>query len=215
MRDVAAKGLWLLPVYALLLAYSTIRRQPSVTDFEAYARFTTTREFLLSHLFASIGGAALAILGVVAAVAFLSGGRARRSALIGLVLTVLAQVYLAAAFGSAAFVQPGLGRAYLKGAPGMPELNADTAYGPALFATAGGGALLLILSGVFLGVALARTCPRLRWPGVLYAVSLALFVISGFLELIPFQQPLAGLLLVVTTVLIALRLPRESDAAVR
>src|SRR6476620_9271224 len=104
MRNIAATGLWLLPVYALLLAYSTIRKQPSVTDFEAYARFTTTGEFLFSHLFASIGGAALAILGVMATVAFLSRGPAPRTALIGLVLTVLAQVYLAAAFGSAAFV---------------------------------------------------------------------------------------------------------------
>jgi len=52
----------------LLLVYSwpsTIRQQPRVqTDFEGYARFVTTGEFLVSHLVASIGGAALAILGV-------------------------------------------------------------------------------------------------------------------------------------------------------
>jgi hypothetical protein len=43
---------------------STIRQQPPVqTDFEGYARFVITGEFLL-HLVASIGGAALAILGV-------------------------------------------------------------------------------------------------------------------------------------------------------
>ena len=43
---------------------------------------------------------------------------------------------MAAAFGSAAFVQPGIGRAQLNGVEGMPTLNADTAYGPALVATA-------------------------------------------------------------------------------
>ena len=60
---VAGKGIWLLPAFGLLLALSTIRQQPPVqTDFEGYARFVTTGEFLISHLAASIGGAALAIL---------------------------------------------------------------------------------------------------------------------------------------------------------
>jgi hypothetical protein len=62
---VACKGVWLLPAFGLLLALSTIRQQPPVqTDFAGYARFVTTGEFLVSHLVASIGGAALAILGV-------------------------------------------------------------------------------------------------------------------------------------------------------
>ena len=65
LTRVACKGVWLLPAFGLLLAFSTIRQQPPVqTDFEGYARFVTTGEFLVSHLVASIGGAALAILGV-------------------------------------------------------------------------------------------------------------------------------------------------------
>jgi hypothetical protein len=65
LTRVAGKGIWLLPAFGLLLALSTIRQQPPVqTDFEGYARFVTTGEFLVSHLVASIGGAALAILGV-------------------------------------------------------------------------------------------------------------------------------------------------------
>ena len=65
LTRVARKGVWLLPAFGLLLALSTIKQQPPVqTDFEGYARFVTTREFLLSHLAANIGGAALAILGV-------------------------------------------------------------------------------------------------------------------------------------------------------
>ena len=65
LTRVACKGVWLLPTFGLLLALSTIRQQPPVqSDFEGYARFVTTGEFLLSHLVASIGGAALAILGV-------------------------------------------------------------------------------------------------------------------------------------------------------
>jgi hypothetical protein len=51
--------------------------------------------------------------------------------------------------------------------------------------------------------------PRLRVPGILYAVSAPLFVWSGQVDLIPLQQALAGLLLTLAAVLIALRLPRE------
>ncbi len=77
----ATLGLWLLPVYGLLLAVSTVTQQPDVeTDFAGYARYITTGEFLLSHLVASIGGAALAVLGVMAAAVFLAAGRVRRLA---------------------------------------------------------------------------------------------------------------------------------------
>jgi hypothetical protein len=100
LTRVAYKGVWLLPAFGLLLALSTIRQQPPVqTDFEGYARFVTTGEFLFS---ASIGGAALAILGVSSVFVLLAGSPYRRAALIGTIITVIAQVYLASAFGSAA-----------------------------------------------------------------------------------------------------------------
>ncbi|HEX5906695.1 MAG TPA: hypothetical protein VFY56_06730 [Propionibacteriaceae bacterium] len=117
---------------------------------EGYARFVTTGEFLFSHLAASIGGAALAILGSCSVFVLLAGGRFRRAALIGTIITVIAQVYLASAFGSAAFVQPGIGRAYLRGETAATQaLNADTAYGPAFMATAGISVLLWLIGTVF------------------------------------------------------------------
>jgi mannose/fructose/N-acetylgalactosamine-specific phosphotransferase system component IIC len=57
-------GLWLLPAYGFLLGLSTLTHQPPVADFDAYARYVTTDVFLVSHLGASILGAALAVLGV-------------------------------------------------------------------------------------------------------------------------------------------------------
>ena len=69
-------GLWLLPAYGLLLGLSTLTHQPPVADFEAYARYVTTDVFLISHLGASILGAALAVIGVVALTAYLVCGRA-------------------------------------------------------------------------------------------------------------------------------------------
>jgi hypothetical protein len=213
LTRVARTGVWLLPAFGLLLALSTIKQQPPVqTDFEGYARFVTTGEFLLSHLAASIGGAALAILGVCSVFVLLSGGRFRRAALIGTIITVVAQVYLASAFGSAAFVQPGIGRAYLRGETAAAQaLNADTAYGPAFVATAGVSVLLWLIGTVFLAVALVRTSSRLRVPGILYALSAPLFIWSGQVDLIPLQQAIAGLLLTVAAVMIALRLPREES----
>jgi hypothetical protein len=213
LTRVACKGVWLLPTFGLLLALSTIRQQPPVqSDFEGYARFVTTGEFLLSQLVASIGGAALAILGVCSVFVLLAGGRFRRAALVGTIITVIAQVYLASAFGSAAFVQPGIGRAYLRGETAAAQtLNADTAYGPAFMATAGFAVLLWLIGTVFLVVALIRISPRLRVAGILYALSAPLFIWSGQVDLIPLQQALAGLLLTVAAVIIALRLPKEAS----
>ena len=211
LNRVAAKGVWLLPAFGVLLAYSTIRQQPPVqTDFEGYARFVTTGEFLFSHLAASIGGAALAILGVCSVFVLLADGRFRRAALIGAIITVIAQVYLASAFGSAAFVQPGIGRAFLRGETAAAQaLNADTAYGPALITTAACSVLLWLIGTVFLAVALARTSPRLRIAAIIYAISVPLFVWSGQVDLFPLQQALAALLLTVAAVIIALRLPQD------
>ena len=207
----ARAGLWALPGYGILLGLGTLTHQPPVSDFDAYARYVTTGVFLASHLVASIFGAALAIIGVVAATVFLVRGRAAGTAVAGLVLTTVTNVFLAAAFGSAAFVQPGIGRAHLNGVPGMPALNDDTAYGPALFATALSATFVLIVAAIVVGTAIARTSRRLRWPGIAYAVLIPLFALSGFL-LEP-VQPVAGFALAVATTVLALRLPAETDAA--
>jgi len=131
--------------------------------------------------------------------------------LIGTIITVIAQVYLASAFGSAAFVQPGIGRAYLRDEPAAAQaLNADTAYGSAFVATAGLSVLLWLIGTVFVVVALVRTSPRLRVAGILYALSAPLFIWSGQVDLFPLQQALAGLLLTLAAVIIAVRLPREA-----
>src|ERR671914_2606076 len=68
----ARAGLWFLPIYGVLLALSTLTQQPDYeTDFRGYAEYITTDRFLVSHLGASIAGASLGLLGVVAALLFL------------------------------------------------------------------------------------------------------------------------------------------------
>ena len=211
LERLAAPALWLLPAYGVLLALSTLTHQPPISDFDAYARYVSTDVFLLSHLVASIGGAALATVGVTAALVFLSRGRAVGGAAIGTALTLMALVVMASAFGSAAFVQPGIGRAHLSGAPGMPALNLDTAYGPALVGTIGVSMLLFITGAIVLGTAVARTAPGLRWAGTAYAVALPLFVVTGLAAQV--VQPVMGLVVALATAVVARRLPRSVPAA--
>jgi hypothetical protein len=206
VHPAARAGLWLLPVYGVLLGLSTLTHQPPVEQFDAYARYVTTDVFLVSHLGASVFGAALAVLGAVAVTAFLVHGRARTAAVAGLVLTTVTNVFMASAFGSAAFVQPGIGRAHLSGTEGMAAINADTAYGPALLATAATSSLFFVVAGIVMGTAVARTDARLRWEGIGYAVFVPLFAVSGFL--LPAVQSFAGFALAAVTAVLAVRLPR-------
>jgi hypothetical protein len=106
---------WLLPVYALLLALSTLTHQPDyTTDFAGYADYVTSTVFVLSHLVASILGAAIGLLGLIALFILLASGRGSRLALAGLVTSVIATVLTTSVFGVAAFAQPAIGRAYLQ-----------------------------------------------------------------------------------------------------
>jgi hypothetical protein len=47
---LAALAVWLLPVYALLLALSTLTHEPDhAEDFEAWSRYVTTDLFVVTH----------------------------------------------------------------------------------------------------------------------------------------------------------------------
>ncbi|MCY1145624.1 hypothetical protein OWR29_47125 [Actinoplanes sp. Pm04-4] len=222
-------GLWALPTYGALLGLSTLTHQPSVDDFDAYARYVTSDTFLLSHLGASVFGAALAIVGATAVAAHLprkdgaahlpgeSGTAAEashllggRGAVIGLALTTIANVFMAAAFGAAAFVQPGIGRAHLAGVPGMAAINADTAYGPAFFVTALSASFLLMVAAIVFGTAIARSDRRLRWYGIAYAALIPLFVLTGHLA--QAAQPFMGFAFAAATAALALALPRTTPS---
>src|SRR3712207_3310521 len=70
-------GLLGLPLYGALNFWSSLDSQPGPnTQYDAWSRFVTTDHYLITHLFGSIGGAMLAILGVFALGAYLAGSRA-------------------------------------------------------------------------------------------------------------------------------------------
>jgi hypothetical protein len=208
---LARAGLWLVPVYGAMLALSTLSHQPSFrTDFPGYARYVTTDTFLASHLALSIGGAAIGSVGLLSVLIYLASGRAATTAYLGAALMVAANIASTSVFGTAAFAQPAIGRAYLSGMPGVVELNADI-YGATLDATAGTGILLFILGGVVLGTAIARTSRGLRWVGVVYALSFGAFLVTGVVA--PLGQTFSALGLAAVSAAVAWRLPRETDSA--
>lgn len=200
---------WLLPAYTALLAMSTLTHQPDPGEaFEDYVRYVTTPLFLVSHLGASIGGAALGALGVLAVAALLIPGPAGRVGVVGAATFVAGNVVTSAVFGAAAFAQPAIGRAQQAGATGIAALDRDV-YGPALVGTAVVGLLLLLTGAVVLARAVAHARPDLRIAAVAFGGGLAMFVVTGFV--IEPLQPVAALVATTGAVLVVRGLRGEKS----
>jgi len=206
--------LWALPVFGALLTVSTITHQPSFfTDFPAYAAYVTSGVFLVSHLVASILGAAIGVLGTVALAALLVGHSARSGrVLLGAALSVVGNVINTAVFGVAAFAQPAIGRAYQGGSRDIVAVNADV-YGPEVIGTVIVAAVFWIAGAVLLGLSLSGEGGALRVPGLVVAIALPLFYVAG--PTVEILQPVAGLAFTIGAVLIARRLPAATSAPVR
>jgi hypothetical protein len=207
-------GLWALPVWAVLLFCGTLTHQPSPqTQFVAWSRYVTTPEFLASHLIASILGAAIGIIGMVALAVFVAGWGRPRAAMWGLITGVIGSTLVTAVFGIAAFAQPAIGRDYLAGhTTAAHAMYYAAAQGTWLVATAFTGAVLLAASLVIFGIAAARirTLPRLAGIGI--AVAGPLFAIIGA-ALDNFVQTIACAMLIACTGWIATAACRTDSAA--
>ena len=205
----ARRGLWALPVWAALLAVGTLTHQPSpMTDFPGYAAYITTTPFLISHLVASILGAAIGVLGFIALAALLVGGRSAGMAVTALVITVFATTLTTSVFGVAAFAQPAIGRAYLAGLTEQAIAFNSDVYNVPLFATALPGLLLFAVGASLFGVAVARSTALPKWAGIGLAVGGPLFAIVGFL--IGDVQSFAAVLMTLSTAWIAYGAEREA-----
>lgn len=193
---------WLLPVWGVLLAVSTVTHQPSYdTDFPAYADYVTTAPFLVSHLVASIGGAALAVIGATALAIALAATPAVRTAMGGLTAFIASQVLMTAGFAVAAFFQPAIGRAFQDGHDAVSRAINEDVYGPEVFATIGIGLLLFILGAALLARAANRSGLTPVWAGRAFAIAAPAFAIAGFsLEML---QPVAGLVIAASTAALA------------
>lgn len=175
------RGLWALPVWAALLLIATWTHQPDYqTNFPAYAQYITTTRFLISHLVASILGAGIGILGLVALFVVLAHRQTLRLAAWALMAAVIGNVLVTSVFGAAAFAQPAIGRAFLAGQRAEAISFNNDVYGPVLFATALPGLVLFAIGIVLFGVAVARSELFPKTAGIAFALSGVLFALIGF-----------------------------------
>jgi len=206
----ARRGLWALPVFAVLLGLGTINHQPPPqTQLADWSRFVTTNEFLVSHLVASIGGAIFGVVGAVSLGIALAQRGSVRLGLWGLMTGVSAQVLLSSIFGVAAYTQPAIGRFYLAGHGQLAQsLYYDAAQGTPMVVTALIALLLFVSSCIVFGVAVARMRGLPKLAGIGFAVSAVLFAVIGF-ALDDWIQSVASTLMVICSVWIAIAMSRS------
>ena len=207
VRTFARGALWALPVWAAMLFLGTLTHQPDPqTAFDDFAAYVTTSEFLVSHLFNSILGAAIGSIGVIGLMLYLQDSKVAGKAITGMVATVAANILASSLFGAAAFAQPAMGQAFLAGQDNALDFY-NNVYAAPLFITALVFVLLFIVGGIFTGIAIAR-CGRFpRWTGWVYAITTTGFVLSNFL--LPVGQSVMSALLLIATVVIAWTAGRE------
>jgi hypothetical protein len=203
LARAARLGLWALPVWAALLFVGTLTHQPNPkTDLAGWSRYVTTPEFLASHLVASILGAAIAALGLIALGAVLASRGHPRAGLWVIVTGVFANVVSVAVIGIAAFAQPAIGRDYLAGHTAQADLLVRTVVnGGWLNVTAVTSGLLLAASVVIAGVAVARTGSLPRAAGIGFAISIVLFSIGALPD--NFLETIGCVLMIASTIWIA------------
>jgi len=207
IRAFTRRALWALPVWAALLFYGTLTHQPDPqTDFAAFAAYVTTAEFLFSHLVASIGGAAIGSIGVIALTLYLQDSKVAGRAITGMVATVAGNTLTSSVFGAAAFAQTAAGRMFQAGEQNALEFY-NQVYAGALFGTVIVGLLLFMLGCVFIGISITASNRLPRWAGWVYAIAAVLFVFSGFL--FPVGQSVTSALLIVASVVVAWNVSRE------
>lgn len=208
-------GLLALPVYGLLTFWATLESQPDQTkNPEAWARFVSSTAHLLTHLFGSIGGAILAILGVFALGAYLARSRAGGTGLAAMVMAVVGRALFLSVVGLSAFATPAIARAYLAGMQNVMRVQ----FGSAQTATFGLGILLLLVGNVLLGVAVWRSGTLPKWAGAIWAASALMFYVLGAVLAMAttgsslLTQPLAAVLMVVSGGWIAWSVLRQPSA---
>jgi hypothetical protein len=207
----ARRSLWLLPLWAVLLFLATFTHQPDPQSaFADWSAYVTTDVFLVSHLVASIAGAAIGSIAIAGLMLYLQDSRGARRMVTGMAATVAGNLFLTAIFGIAAFAQPAMGRMFLAGEPSAFDFYNEV-YGAPLLATAMVALLLFLIGGIFTGSAIAASGRLPRWTGWAYAVATTGFVVSFLVW--PVGMSVSSALLVAATAAIAWRGARSADRA--
>jgi hypothetical protein len=170
-------GLFALPVYGLLIAYSTLKPQPDqVADPEGWARFVSSTSYLVSHVLGNVLGTALVIFGTFALGALLATSRAPRLGLWGMVLSITGYLLFTIPGVISTFATPPIGAAYLAGNREVMSLE----FSPILTLITLLALLLAVIGNGLLSVAIWRSGILPRWAGVIWAAATLIFYVLGF-----------------------------------
>ena len=171
-------GLLGLPLYGLLTLWASREPQPNPdTEYEAWARFVTTDEYVLTHVLGTGLGLILVIFGTFALSAHLARTRAGTSGLVAMVIAVFGQSIFLFFGGVSAFGSPLEGQAYLAGMnlDDLPQSAAGNAQTIVLLIAI----LLCLVGNVLLGIAVWRSASLPRWAGALWVVAALLMYPFG------------------------------------
>lgn len=160
-------GLLALPLYGLLTFWTTLDPQPDPSKhYEAWSRYVSTTHYVVAYVLGSGFGTILAIFGVFALGAYLTGSRAGRLGLVAMVITVLGQALFLMVVGVSAFSAPAEGQAYLAGIEEFAQLSPNFA-SAALGITGLLAVLLGFMGNVLLGLAVWRSETLPKWAGAI------------------------------------------------
>jgi hypothetical protein len=196
-------GLLALPISGLLTAWATLTPQPNPsTEFEAWSRFVSTTEYMISHLLGTMLGIILMILGVIALGAYLAkGGRSGRLGLVAMVITVAANTLALPITGWSAFAAPAIGRAYIAGIEDAMRIDVGTDFIVIFMLTI----VLAFVGNVLLGIAIWRSRTLPKWAGAIWIVWAVMFYLAGilygflFTGSSPPTQPVGSLLMAISS----------------
>jgi hypothetical protein len=177
MNDNASLSRWLsigllgLPLYGALTLWSSIEPQPDpATQFDAWARFVITDQYVIGHLIGSGGGLIAGIFGTFALGAVLAGTRARSLGLIGMVIAIFGAALFLLPMGVSTFAAPAEGFAYL--ASGVQPPAPEPSFAGQLMGLSFLVVIVLGLVGnVLLGIAVWRSQVLPKWAGALWAAA--------------------------------------------
>jgi hypothetical protein len=211
-------GLLGLPLYGALTFWSSLEGQPDYnTHLEAWARYVTTDQYVISHVLGSILGLVFAIFGVFALGAYLATSRAGRLGLVAVVVTVLGSALFLPLQGVTTFAAPEEGQAVLAGLEefeALPDIFANTVFGLT-------GLVVIVLSfvgNILLGVAVWRSGVLPRWAGALWAGAHVLMYLSlmyaqmGGPPSTPPTVPFGAAVVVISGAWMALSVLRQTSA---
>ncbi len=191
----------------MLTFYATLTHQPDPnTRFRDWSEFVTTGNFLVGHIFGSILGTTLGILGVVSLGLYLADTKRSRVALVGTVATVVGSGGVISVFGVAASTQPALGKAFLGGVGAAQDLY-QAVYGPTTLALAGTSVILFSIGSILLGWAIASSGRLPKWSGLAYGLSGPLIGIIGVI--MGQAQTLGSILVIAAGLAIAWRIRHQ------